>query len=161
MSKNILVVEDDKQVREGVRDILEANEYTVFEAYNEKTALHHLSTVPIQTIILDIQLGEENGFDLCRKIRAKSNVPILFLTALTGEMELVRGFSIGGDDCFCSTHCLFHIGYTASEFDSDQKWYRQSICICWFVLVKYLEAYIGSFTTCICCKKSTNKPKYL
>ena len=52
----------------------------------------------MQTVILDINLGDENGFDLCRKIRMKSNVPILFLTALTGELELVRGFSIGGDD---------------------------------------------------------------
>ena len=125
MSKNILVVEDDKQVREGVRDILEANEYTVFEAYNEKTALHHLSTVPIQTIILDIQLGEENGFDLCRKIRAKSNVPILFLTALTGEMELVRGFSIGGDDYltkpFRITELLARANILVSRYDAVQS----------------------------------------
>ena len=122
---NILVVEDDKQVREGVRDILEANEYTVFEAYNEKTALHHLSTVPIQTIILDIQLGEENGFDLCRKIRAKSNVPILFLTALTGEMELVRGFSIGGDDYltkpFRITELLARANILVRRYDAVQS----------------------------------------
>ncbi len=125
MSKNILVIEDDKQVREGVRDILEANEYTVFEAYNEKTALHHLSTVPIQTIILDIQLGEENGFDLCRKIRAKSNVPILFLTALTGEMELVRGFSIGGDDYltkpFRITELLARANILVRRYDAVQS----------------------------------------
>ena len=58
----------------------------------------HLMSENMQTVILDINLGDENGFDLCRKIRMKSNVPILFLTALTGELELVRGFSIGGDD---------------------------------------------------------------
>ena len=98
MDKNILVVEDDAQVREGVRDILEANGYTVYETFNEKTAMIHLMSENMQTVILDINLGDENGFDLCRKIRMKSNVPILFLTALTGELELVRGFSIGGDD---------------------------------------------------------------
>lgn len=98
MDKNILVVEDDAQVREGVRDILEANGYTVYEAFNEKTAMIHLMSENMQTVILDINLGDENGFDFCRKIRMKSNVPILFLTALTGELELVRGFSIGGDD---------------------------------------------------------------
>lgn len=98
MEKNILVVEDDIQVREGLKDILEANGYLVYEAYNEKTTMGQLLSVNMQTIILDINLGDENGFDLCRKIRLKSNVPILFLTAQTGEMELVRGFSIGGDD---------------------------------------------------------------
>lgn len=98
MDKNILVVEDDAQVREGVRDILEANGYKVYEAFNEKTTMKYLMSENMQTIILDINLGEENGFDLCRKIRMKSNVPILFLTALTGELELVRGFSVGGDD---------------------------------------------------------------
>ncbi len=98
MDKNILVVEDDAQVREGVRDILEANGYTVYEAFNEKTAMRYLMSENMQTVILDINLGDENGFDLCRKIRMKSNVPILFLTALTGELELVRGFSVGGDD---------------------------------------------------------------
>ena len=59
MDKNILVVEDDAQVREGVRDILEANGYTVYEAFNEKTAMIHLMSENMQTVILDINLGDE------------------------------------------------------------------------------------------------------
>ena len=50
MDKNILVVEDDAQVREGVRDILEANGYTVYEAFNEKTAMIHLMSENMQTV---------------------------------------------------------------------------------------------------------------
>ena len=48
--------------------------------------------------MLDIHLGEENGYDLCRKVREMWDIPILFLTGCSSEMELIRGFQAGGDD---------------------------------------------------------------
>ena len=126
MEKNILVVEDDIQVREGLKDILEANGYLVYEAYNEKTTMGQLLSVNMQTIILDINLGDENGFDLCRKIRLKSNVPILFLTAQTGEMELVRGFSIGGDDYLTRRYSINEADtmWTSGDIAFDRSKYQ-------------------------------------
>ena len=52
----------------------------------------------LDLIILDVNLGEGNGYDLCKKIREISDIPVLFLTAYQSEMDVVRGFTVGGDD---------------------------------------------------------------
>ncbi len=98
MAENILIVEDDKSVAEGLGDILTGNGYAVFLAASNREALSLFQKENISLIILDVSLGPDNGFELCREIRKKSNVPILFLTACSSEMELVRGFQMGGDD---------------------------------------------------------------
>lgn len=98
MDKIILIVEDDKNIIEGLEDILSVNGYKVFSAMNSEQALMKITTEMINLIIIDVNLGSDNGFDLCKMIRKKSNIPILFLTACDSEMELIRGFQAGGDD---------------------------------------------------------------
>jgi len=98
MSGTILIVEDDKSVAEGLGDILTANGYGVSTASNIRDSLEVLQREPVSLMILDVSLGPDSGFDLCRTVREKSDVPILFLTACSSEMELVRGFQLGGDD---------------------------------------------------------------
>lgn len=98
MIENILIVEDDKSVAEGLRDILAGNGYGVSTASNIRDSLTALQREPVSLILLDVSLGPDSGFDLCKAVREKSDVPILFLTACSSEMELVRGFQMGGDD---------------------------------------------------------------
>ncbi len=98
MTENILIVEDDKSVAEGLEDILTGNGYHVFLAASNREALELFQKEKISLMILDVSLGPDSGFDLCRTVREKSDVPILFLTACSSEMELVRGFQMGGDD---------------------------------------------------------------
>lgn len=98
MTENILIVEDDSSVAEGLRDILLGNGYGVFLASSNREALDALRREQVSLVILDVSLGSDNGFDLCKAVREKSDVPILFLTACSSEMELVRGFQMGGDD---------------------------------------------------------------
>ena len=95
---HILVVEDDKNVAEGLRDIFSAQGYMVSSAASSRDALSVMQTEAVDLVVLDISLGADSGYDLCRDIRRFSDVPILFLTAHSSEMELIRGFQAGGDD---------------------------------------------------------------
>lgn len=98
MKNSILIVEDDELVRNGLFDILSSYDYEVFCASDAKEAMLVLEQSKLHLIILDVNLGEVNGFELCKKIRGDFNTPIMFLTACDTEFELVQGFSIGGDD---------------------------------------------------------------
>ena len=98
MQENILIVEDDTSVAEGLEDLLSSYGYRVFSASSSRSALDLLQKEPINLAVLDIYLGGYNGYDLCRRIRETWDTPILFLTALSSELELVRGFQAGGDD---------------------------------------------------------------
>lgn len=99
MSKTgILIVEDDVLVAEGLQDILNGNGYNVMRCEDTKTALETIKNQTVELVLLDVNLGSESGFELCRQIRKFSELPILFLTAYNSEMDVVRGFKAGGDD---------------------------------------------------------------
>lgn len=98
MKKKILIVEDDKLVADGLKDILENYGYEIKLAVKQEQIMLFLKQYMVNVVLLDIELGEENGYDICRSIREISDVPILFLTGYTGEIELVRAFQAGGDD---------------------------------------------------------------
>lgn len=95
---NVLVVEDDQLIAELERDFLEANNYTVYLVNNGKDALATMDKVDINAILLDIMLPGEDGYSLCRKIRAMTDVPIIFVTAKNDEVDTIRGLGLGADD---------------------------------------------------------------
>ena len=97
-SVHILVAEDDRSVAEGLRDIFRMQGYAVSLAANGKEAMAVLNSGSVDLAVLDVGLGSEDGCDLCREIRGTYDLPILFLTAHSSELELVRGFRSGGDD---------------------------------------------------------------
>ena len=94
----ILIVEDDEAVAQGLADILIGNGYQAEWCEKPKKAFEALKKQQLDLIILDVNLGEENGYGICRKIREISDIPVLFLTAYQSEMDVVRGFTAGGDD---------------------------------------------------------------
>lgn len=98
MEKIILIVEDDMQIIEGLQDILEKYGYRVMSAQNRENVMDILKQENICLILMDVNLGRDNGFELCREIRMTYTIPILFLTGYSSEMDLVRGFQLGGDD---------------------------------------------------------------
>lgn len=98
--KTILIVEDDEHIQMSLKEVLETKNYFVYQAYNQKEALQQLSDT-IQLIILDIQLPDGNGIQLCRQIREKYMMPILFLTCRQDEETIVEGLNAGGDDYVC------------------------------------------------------------
>jgi two-component system OmpR family response regulator len=94
----ILVVDDDPQIREIVTIALERASFDVIAAADAKLALIHAGRELPDLIVLDVGLPEMDGFEVCRKIRATSEVPILFLTALDDEVDRVVGLELGADD---------------------------------------------------------------
>ncbi len=99
----ILVVDDDKSIVELLRDFLENDGFHVKTAYDTTQALVELKQNTIHCIVLDIMMPGQNGFELCRQIRTKSNVPILFLSARSDDVDKIRGLALGGDDYIVKT----------------------------------------------------------
>ena len=92
----ILVVDDEPEIREVLQMMLSSEGYEITEACNAQEAVEKASGKDL--VILDIMMPGESGIAACTKIREKNNVPILFLTAKSGEHDKVLGFSAGGDD---------------------------------------------------------------
>lgn len=95
--EKILVVDDDAQIREIVRVLLESEGYSVTEAESGEAALSLLDS-EISLVILDVMMPGLSGYQTCLKLRESSNVPVLFLTAKSCDSDLTMGFSSGGDD---------------------------------------------------------------
>lgn len=96
MSK-ILIIEDDEDIREGVRILLESEKYQVTEAGSGEEGLT-LVTEDTDLVILDIMMPGMSGLRVCEEIRKTSNVPILFLTAKSLESDKLIGLMAGADD---------------------------------------------------------------
>lgn len=96
MKRQILIVDDNPEIREVVNVLLSNEGYEVSEADNGTTAIAMCEDKDL--IILDVMMPGMDGYKTCRKIREISNAPILFLTAKTLEEDKSEGFSNGGDD---------------------------------------------------------------
>jgi DNA-binding response OmpR family regulator len=97
-NKKIVVVDDDPSVQEVVRAYLEKDGYLVYVAGTAGEELALAERVKPGLIVLDLMLPDRTGEDVCRDIRARSDVPILMLTAKASEDERVTGLAIGADD---------------------------------------------------------------
>ncbi len=96
--ERILVVDDDPHLREVVRFALEQADFQPFEAKDGREALEQFDRVSPDLIVLDVMMPEMDGNDVCRAIRAKSAVPIIFLSSRDDEIDRVLGLELGGDD---------------------------------------------------------------
>ena len=94
----ILLVDDDPRLRELVRLALERSGWQVVTDSDGQAALLHASRETPDFIVLDIGLPELDGFEVCRRIRQRSEVPILFLTARDDEIDCILGLELGADD---------------------------------------------------------------
>lgn len=95
--KQILIADDDIQIREIVRILLSAEGYAVLTAENGKEAAA-LASDTIDLYLLDINMPEQSGIAAAEQIRSRFDAPIVFLTAYSGESDKVMGFSVGADD---------------------------------------------------------------
>lgn len=98
MPERILVVEDDPTLRETLAYNLRRQGYTVETAKDGQRAIELANQVGPELVVLDIMLPVIDGFEVCRLLRKKSNVPILMLTARDDEIDRVLGLEMGADD---------------------------------------------------------------
>lgn len=93
MTMKILITEDDAMIREGICAYLSEFNYEIIEARDGREALSKFESNKIDLVILDIQIPFINGLDVLRKIRKKSNLPVLILTAFSDEEFKITAFS--------------------------------------------------------------------
>ena len=102
----LLFIDDDTDFLQICRDFFKERGYTVTCLSDAKDVLRSVTSTAFDCIVLDVDLPEWDGFDVCTAIRAVSSVPIIFLSVYTEEEHRVRGLSIGGDDYVCKP-CSF------------------------------------------------------
>ncbi|EGW38414.1 response regulator transcription factor [Desulfosporosinus sp. OT] len=98
MEKTILVVDDDRDIVKLITKSLRLEQFEVIAAYSGQEALSALQENPIDFIVLDIMMPEMDGLEVCRNIRNKYSIPILFLSARDRDIDKIIGLEIGADD---------------------------------------------------------------
>ena len=94
----ILIVEDEKPISDIVKFNLEKEGFEVVTAYDGKEGLSLAQSIDLDLILLDIMLPGMDGFEVCKKIRENSNVPIIMATAKAEEVDKILGLEFGADD---------------------------------------------------------------
>ena len=96
--RRVLVVDDDDDIRLLLEQLLQGAGYAVETAQDGRAALRVFHTNPCDLVILDLSMPELDGFETLERIRDLSDVPVILLTARSGEIDKVRGFRAGADD---------------------------------------------------------------
>ena len=94
----ILIVDDEAKIREVVKEYATLNGYEVLEASNGLEALDMIESTVIDLVILDIMMPTLDGYEVCKRIEAKTNIPVIMLSARTEEYDKLFGFELGVDD---------------------------------------------------------------
>jgi two-component system OmpR family response regulator len=97
-SPHVLLVEDDQEIRTLVARFLRANDMRVSASADGREMDRALRDSRIDLIVLDVMLPAEDGFSICRRLRASSNLPIIMLTAKGEEIDRIIGLELGADD---------------------------------------------------------------
>ena len=97
----VFLLEDDDAIGMGLTYSLEKEGYEVIHVRTVKEAMNVIAGEKIDFCILDINLPDGSGYDVCREIKKKEDVPVIFLTAADAEVNVVMGLEIGADDYIC------------------------------------------------------------
>ena len=98
MEYTVLLAEDQKKLRDVVRDYFAAHGVSCDLARDGAEALDLLRDHDYDAVLLDVMMPNLDGFSVCKRVRENSNVPIIFLTALAGETDTLHGYELGADD---------------------------------------------------------------
>lgn len=104
--KNILIIEDDNDFAEIIRDMLEEYGYQAGIVNTCEAAYELLKTHQFHLILMDINLPDGTGFEICKELRTVSRIPVIFASARTSEDDKVTGLDIGGDDYLAKPYSL-------------------------------------------------------
>lgn len=108
MSYQILVIEDDQDIQEVIKEFLTAQNHIVHVASDGLEGIQLCNRLDFDLVILDIMMPNMDGYQVAQFIRSKSNLPIIMLTALEEEQDQVKGFELGIDD-YITKPFSFHI----------------------------------------------------
>lgn len=103
--KTILVIDDDEQIRQLVRSLMEQEGARVITAAEGESALREFYRHQPDLVIVDMMMPLMSGWEVCRRIRELSDVPLMMLTAVQGDQETVRALTLGCDDYVTKPFC--------------------------------------------------------
>ena len=112
--KRILLVEDDRLLNQTLAFHLTTKGYEVISSHNRESAEEYILKDNFNLIVLDINLPDGNGFDLCKMYRSKITAPIIFLTANDMESDMIKGYELGADDYITKP---FHVSVFLKKVD--------------------------------------------
>lgn len=95
---NVLIADDNREIASVLKEYVEREGYTVFLAADGRKALEIFSANEFDMVLLDVTMPVINGFDVCREIRKKSNVPVIMITSHGDDYDKIMGLGIGADD---------------------------------------------------------------
>ncbi|WP_242318972.1 response regulator transcription factor [Bacillus cereus group sp. BfR-BA-01349] len=108
MNYHILVIEDDQEIQELIKQFLMTQEYNVIVALDGLEGMKEFNKQAFDLILLDVMMPNLNGFEVAKMIRSHSNIPIIMLTALEEEQDQIKGFDLGIDD-YITKPFSFHV----------------------------------------------------
>jgi len=114
---NVLVIDDETEATKMLRLILEAEGFNVSTANDALAGLRAAYQVHPDAILLDVMMPDTDGFEICKRLREMTDVPVIFVTAKGTIEDVVRGLSAGGDD------------YVVKPFDSSELVSRLKACL--------------------------------
>lgn len=118
MKQKVILVEDEQSIAEAIILNLELESYDVIHFENGRNAINKIQTLAnADLVILDVMLPEVNGIDICKELRAISNVPVLFLSAKGTSTDKIEGLKSGGTD------------YLSKPFDLEELLLRVKILV--------------------------------
>lgn len=94
----IIIIEDDKEIREELKILLQNSGYEVKTISEFENVENKILEENVHLVLLDINLPNKSGYEICSKVRAKSKVPIIFVTSRNNSMDELKGIMLGGDD---------------------------------------------------------------
>ena len=98
ISKNILIVDDEREIRELIKEYMSVGDFKVYDASDGLMALKLVDELAIDLVILDVMMPKMDGWHVCREIRKNSKIPIIMLSARGEEYDKLLGFELGVDD---------------------------------------------------------------
>ena len=123
MNYKVLVVDDEAELAEYTARYFNMSGVETAYALDAKAAMDFFKENTCLLILLDINLGDESGFDLCQKIRTTMDIPIFFISARSAENDMLLALSIGGDDYITKPYSL---GVLLAKVKAELKRYEES-----------------------------------
>lgn len=147
MKEKILVVDDEKFIVELLKDYFELQDYIVYTACNGILAMEQIIKQP-DLILLDVNMPGMDGFEVCKKIRAHVDCPIVFLTAKVEEQDRINGLMLGGDDYIMKPFSVDELGARVEAHlrREARRVQKGSVKICQNIAIHYDER-------CVYCKE--------
>lgn len=125
MKHVIYIADDEKNIRELIKNFLESDGYEVCTFENGDLLLEAFRVLPADLVILDIMMPGTDGLTICRMLREETDIPIIILSARDSDLDYVQGITIGGDDYlvkpFRPTELLMHVRSLLRRMEMNTK----------------------------------------